>query len=104
LNLGERLRAIRKSRNLTLQKLHERSGISVATLSTWENNNRRPSMSSLTKWAAAVGIDVWDIFIEYPSEFTPLAEEIDLIVLFRQLSKKDQEHFLAILKQMTKKN
>lgn len=102
LNLGERLRAIRKSRDLTLQKIQERSNISIATQSEWENNLRRPTLTSLDKWASAVGIDVWDIFFLYPSEFTPTSEEIDLLQFFRQLSKKDQEHILGILKQMAR--
>ncbi|WP_170220308.1 helix-turn-helix domain-containing protein [Paenibacillus anaericanus] len=104
MNLGERLRAIRKSRDFTLQKIHERSGISIATLSEWENNNRKPTIKSLTRWATSVGIDFWDIFFEYPSEFTPTVEEIDMLVLFRQLAMKDQEHILAILKLMAKKH
>lgn len=104
MNLGERLRAIRKSKDLTLEKIHERSRISIATLSEWENNNRKPTIKSLTRWASAVGIDFWDIFFEYPSEFTPTSSEIDMLVLFRQLPTKDQEHILAILKLMAKKN
>jgi len=104
LKLGERLKAIRKSRNLTLEKIHERSGISMANLSKWENNKGFPTLKSLEKWAKAVGITLWDIFFDYPDEFTPTAEELELIGLFRQLAKKDQEHILAILKQISKKS
>ena len=102
MNLGERLRSIRKNRNYTLDKIHEKSNISRATLSDWENNKRKPTISTLEKWAQAVGIDFWDIFFE-PSSFSPNAEEIDMIFLFRMLSQNDKEHLLALLKTMVKK-
>ncbi|MEK3868306.1 MULTISPECIES: helix-turn-helix domain-containing protein [Paenibacillus] len=98
--IGERLRAIRKNRNLTQQKIFERSGISVGTLSDWENNKRAPTTSALQRWADAVGIDFWDIFF---SDLTPTAAEINMLTLFRQLTPTDQEHLLSLMKLMSKK-
>ncbi|OAB28410.1 helix-turn-helix domain-containing protein [Paenibacillus macquariensis] len=102
MNLGERLRSIRKNRNFTLDKIHEKSNISRASLSEWENNKRKPTVRALERWADAVGIEFWDIFFE-PSSFSPNSEEIDMIFLFRMLSLKDQEHLHALLKLMAKK-
>jgi len=98
--IGERLRSIRKNKNLTQEKIHERSNISVATLSDWENNKRAPTTSALQRWADAVGIDFWDIFF---SDLTPTPAEINMLVLFRQLAPSDQEHLLSLMKLMSKK-
>lgn len=97
MNIGARLRSIRKNKKLTLEKVHDLSNISIATLSEWETNKRPPSLSALERWSDAVGIDFWDIFIE-PSQFTPSPDEMGLIMMFRKLKPDDKTHFLALLK------
>lgn len=102
LSIGERLRLLRKKRNLTLQRVHELTDISIATLSNWENNKIKPTTSGLERWAEGVGINYEDIFFN-ASEFTPTPDELNMITLFRQLSPTDQAHLMALLKLMVKK-
>jgi transcriptional regulator with XRE-family HTH domain len=102
LSIGERLRTIRKQKNLTLQKVHELTGISIATLSNWENNKRMPTTSGLKKWSKGLGINYEDIFYD-DSLFSPTAEELNFLFLIRKLSPSDQDHLLAMLKLMVKK-
>ncbi|WP_072526562.1 helix-turn-helix domain-containing protein [Mycobacterium tuberculosis] len=102
MKIGQRLQSIRKSHNLTLNRLHEITGISRATLSLWENDKILPGMGSLERWAQGVGIDVWDIFFT-PSDYeVSSAEEIQLIELYRQLSPDNQRLILSLMKNLVK--
>lgn len=103
MDLGKRIKSLRKSKGLTLEKVHERTGISRATLSSWENNKTYPSMTSLERWANGIGIEVWDIFFG-EADFQPTAEEIKLVTLFRELNRNEQEHLLSLLKTMARRS
>lgn len=50
------LRAWRKSRKLTLEKLAEQTGYAVSTLSGWEKGDREVGTEDLVKLAAAYGV------------------------------------------------
>ncbi|MDN4090875.1 helix-turn-helix domain-containing protein [Paenibacillus polymyxa] len=102
-DLGKRLRNLRKSKGLTLDKVRDQSGLSRTTLSLWENNKMAPSMEKLQIWATAVGIDVLDIFFSDESEYELTAEEMKLIELFRELSKREKTHLMSVLKSMVRK-
>jgi len=101
LDLGHRLRTIRKSKGLTLHQVHELTSISRATLSLWENNKVQPTMSALERWANGVGIDVWDIFFDSEHEMTP--EEISLLEMFRQLTPQNQVQIYNLVKSLPKR-
>jgi transcriptional regulator with XRE-family HTH domain len=62
LALGERIRALRKSRGLSLQLLSERSGLSIASISQIERGVSSPSMRSLRLVASAFGLPVAGLF------------------------------------------
>ncbi|MGG3278939.1 helix-turn-helix domain-containing protein [Paenibacillus solani] len=102
MDIGKRIRTIRKSRNLTLDKVHELTKISRATLSLWETNKTRPTLNALERWAEGIGIEVWDIFFD-ASEFEPTPDEMLMLEMFRQLSSSDQTHLLSLLKTMSKR-
>lgn len=103
MNLGERLRYIRKSKKMTLNKVHEITKISRATLSQWETNKVPPSMTGLERWAKGLGIEVWDIFFP-PSEFELSSdEEIQLLEMYRQLSPQNQSNIFNLLKSLSKR-
>jgi transcriptional regulator with XRE-family HTH domain len=62
--LGERIRDLRKGRNLSLQAVSERTGLSVALLSQIERGVSSPSMRSLREVASAFGLPVAGLFQE----------------------------------------
>lgn len=64
LNLGERVREIRKSRNWTLEQAAKQAGLARSTLSKIENGQMSPTFDALKK--LAVGLD-----ISIPQLFTP---------------------------------
>lgn len=58
---NNRIREIRKSKNLTLAEISGSIGISVAYLSDIERGNRRGSNGTLQRIADALGVSVADL-------------------------------------------
>ena len=63
-DVGERLRAIRRLRRLTLRDVAERAGVSESFVSQVERGRASPSVASLQRIAAALGLAVSDLFAE----------------------------------------
>ena len=61
-DVGERLRALRKFRRCTLRTLAERSGLSESFLSQVERGRSSASIASLRRIAAALGVSMADLF------------------------------------------
>ena len=61
-DVGERLRAIRSVRRVTLKTVAERAELSESFLSQVERGRANASVASLTRIAAALGVNVADLF------------------------------------------
>jgi transcriptional regulator with XRE-family HTH domain len=61
-DVGERLRAIRRIRRCTLRTVAERSGLSESFLSQVERGRANASIASLRRIAGALGVSVADLF------------------------------------------
>ena len=61
-NVGERLRAIRRLRRATLLTVSQRAGLSESFLSQVERGKANASIASLTRVAAALGVHITDLF------------------------------------------
>jgi transcriptional regulator with XRE-family HTH domain len=61
-NVGERVRELRSARNMTMQALSTKSGLSVHTLSMVERGKTSPSISALYKIAEALGVSITVFF------------------------------------------
>lgn len=57
--IGQRVRSIRKEKRLTLDDLAERTGFAKSYLSQIETLKREPPISTLTKIAFVLGVDVF---------------------------------------------
>jgi transcriptional regulator with XRE-family HTH domain len=66
--LGRRLRALRRSREMTLAQLAEETGFTAGYLSQIENGGAVPAISALADVAAALGADLAAFF---PAEKAP---------------------------------
>jgi len=78
--LGQRLRHLRKAKDLTLEQLSEVVGRAPSQLSMIENGKREPKLSVLQSLATALGVEVQDLLRpEAPSRRAGL--EIDLVHL-----------------------
>src|ERR671929_466680 len=62
IDVGERLRAIRRSRRCTLRTIAERSGLSESFLSQVERGRSSASIASLRRIAEALGVTIADLF------------------------------------------
>jgi len=61
-DVGERLRAIRRLRRSTLKTVADRAGLSESFLSQVERGRANASVGSLKRIAAALGVNVADLF------------------------------------------
>lgn len=68
LDLGERVRELRKERDWTLEQAAKQAGMARSTLSKIENGQMSPTYDGLKKLATGLGISV-------PQLFTPPAKE-----------------------------
>jgi transcriptional regulator with XRE-family HTH domain len=66
-NVGERVRALRRQRGLSLRALAELSELSPNTISLIERGVTSPSVSTLHRLAAALGVAITSLFTE-PTE------------------------------------
>lgn len=62
ITLGQRIREIRAERNLTLQTLAQRTGLSPSMLSLVERGKTSPSIGTLVAIASALGMHMSDLF------------------------------------------
>lgn len=69
---GERIRAARKSANMTQAELAQKLGISYVGVSQWENGLRQPKYETLKKIADAIGVEWYDLVP--PEESTRMIE------------------------------
>jgi len=103
MHLGERIRALRKERGLTLKDLAQRSGVAIGSLSRIERGKGSGNARTIEKIAEAFQIGVAELYrsVELPEERTtylkpepPSAqsftydEKATAILLTTQISKK----------------
>lgn len=62
LKLGERVRAIRRGRNWTLEEASRRTGLAPSTLSKIENDQMSPTFEAVQKLAVGLAIDIPQLF------------------------------------------
>lgn len=114
--IGERLKQLRKDRNITMKELADTTKISKGNLSSYENNKFKPSADALILIADFFNVSIdWllkgtsnlnysniiktplptikEMIQEYSTtsntpEFTE--DELNIITLYRQLSERDQ--------------
>lgn len=71
LQLGQRVRAIRLSQNLTLEEASKRTGLARSTLSKIENEQISPTFTAVTKLVHGLGIDIPQLFSQPRSGAKP---------------------------------
>ena len=64
--LGERLRALRKTKGLSLKELAAATGVSIALLSQVERNQLDPSLDTLRKLARTLDVPLFSLFQDGP--------------------------------------
>ncbi len=110
MNLGEKIRYIRKAHSLNQKEFAERLGVSQGTLSDLERGTCSPSSETIAALRIAYHCDLNWLFDGSENNagsehFTIKAssEEKELIELFRSLLKEDKDEFIEIGRLKAKK-
>ena len=85
LMIGERLRTIRESKNLSQGDIEQRTGMMRSYTSRVENGHTVPSIETLAKYAQALEIPLYQIF--YNGEKLSLGERREIESLGRKFAK-----------------
>jgi transcriptional regulator with XRE-family HTH domain len=65
-SIAMKLRALRRQRGMSINALATRAGVSVGIISQIERGNSNPSMRTLQRIRAALGVTLWD-FLDPPA-------------------------------------
>jgi transcriptional regulator with XRE-family HTH domain len=71
LNVGEKVKSIRESKNISVADVAERSGLSVEQITSIEDNTNLPSLSPLIKIARVLGVRL-GTFLDDSSDLGPV--------------------------------
>jgi transcriptional regulator with XRE-family HTH domain len=95
--LGRRLRYLRNRQGLTQEKLGEKADIDYKYLGGIERGERNPSTQNLAKIAAALGVNLKELFVfEHEIEDTrELKKKID--ELLKEASKKEYKTIYRVI-------
>ena len=74
-NIGQRIKEIRKSKSITIQKLSQFTDLSVGYLSNLERNQASPTLSNLQRICVALGISIRDLLRPSGEERTLIRQE-----------------------------
>ena len=96
--VGEKIRKLRKERDLTQSELAGRIGVQQSDLCRMENGEYKVSLETLFKILGVFGIEIGEFF---RSEFAPIPPsemDRDVLRLFQRLDPAGQEEVLAFLR------
>ncbi len=85
LNLGQRVRALRKAKKWTLEQAAKKAGLARSTLSKIENEQMSPTFDAVKKLAEGLDISV-------PQLFTPPESEVKLARMAVTKNGEGQQH------------
>ena len=74
-NIGQRIKEIRKSKSITIQKLSQFTDLSVGYLSNLERNQASPTLNNLQRICVALGISIRDLLSPSGEERTLIRQE-----------------------------
>ena len=90
-NLGEAVRRLREGQHMSLRMLAERTGFSPSFMSQVENGQASPSISSLEKIAAALGVTLGQFFNAAEASAPPIVRAAARPRIKAEWSKADIE-------------
>jgi transcriptional regulator with XRE-family HTH domain len=94
-NLGPSVRRLREAQQLSLRTLAERTGFSASFLSQVENNQASPSIASMERIAAALGVTLGEFFQNAQASHLPVIRSGARAVLHSGWSRAQLEALSA---------
>lgn len=110
--IGQRLLALRATKNFTQGDIEKRTGLLRCYISRVENGHTIPNLDTLQRWASALEVEVYQLFFEGERTPEPLSagsmEPLDgsekkLLALYRQVDEADRRFMLDVGRQMAKR-
>ena len=98
MDIAEKLNTIRKSKNISIYKLSQLSGVSETHIRVLERGKRNPSFDTLSRLAVPLGISLPELFNESDDLTFLNKQEKELIECFRLLSNDKADSLLQFLK------
>lgn len=90
--LGKRIKELRKSKNLTQEKLAEMINLETTTLSGIESGRHYPSLPTIEKIAQNLNVDIYSLFdYDHLQSISVLKSEI-----FNHIDKLDNEKIVFL--------
>lgn len=96
MNIGEKLRSIRESKEITIYKLSKETGISQNHISGIETGKRQPTIDTLSRLLYPLGINISEFFNENIDSYYLNEQEKKLIENFRNLSAEKAAYLLQL--------
>jgi transcriptional regulator with XRE-family HTH domain len=112
MNIGQRLMALRATKNFSQADIEKRTGLFRCHISRVENGHTIPNLDTLERWANALGVEVYQLFFEGKGMPEPLSagsmepldrSERELLALYRQVDEADRRFMLDVGRQMAKR-
>jgi transcriptional regulator with XRE-family HTH domain len=111
MDIGQKLNQLRIEKDFSQGDIEKRTGLLRCYVSRVENGHTVPNLETLRKWAAALDIEMYQLFFE--GEGKPLAapgnistefgrEERGLVAAFKSLDSKDQKFAVALIRKMAR--
>ena len=98
MDISQRLKTIRQSKDISVYKLSQLSGVSETHIRDLERGDRNPSFDTLSKLAKPMGLSLSELVNESDDIAFLNKEEKELIECYRMLSKNRADTLLAFLK------
>jgi transcriptional regulator with XRE-family HTH domain len=98
MDVGARIKELRKARNLTTQELAKMTNISQPVISRLETNSRAADVDLIKSICTALGISLTDFFA---SETQTLAPSLNrLLLAAEKLTEEEREQLTTLIKTM----
>ena len=111
MDIGKRLRELREANGLSQSDVEDRTGLLCAYISHVENGHSTPTLPVLEKWADALDVDLYQLFVvgqgepeaARPEMIQFGAQERALLELFRPMSVEDSALLISLAREIVKR-
>lgn len=98
MDISKRLKDVRKAKEISVYKLSQLSGVSETHIRDLERGDKNPSLDTLAKITAPLGMSLSDLLNENDDVSYLNEKEKILVECFRHLSDDKADTLLAFLK------
>ena len=112
MDIGRRLRELRKDKGLSLRDVEDRTGLPQAYVSIVENGRTTPTLQMLVRWAEALDVELHQLFTvghsqpevpELPERIPVGAQKRTLLGLFGQMPAEDRALLISLGRALVKR-